>query len=241
VLEGLDHLLELQRLDSEITRREEALAALPDERKRLEESRESAAARLAAAREARQAAEAGQRRAEAALQDQEALLKRLEGQQFQVKDNTAYTALLHEMDRAKEEISQRETQILEGMDEVEACRAAENEAEGADRDTRERVTSEEKALAEREAKLQTEVVALRGQRAEVCPKLDPKTLSLYERVASRRRPALALVSGDMCEGCRVGIPAQNTIEILKGERLITCGSCHRILLHPDMVRSAGSG
>jgi len=241
VLEGLVHLLELQRLDSEIAHREEALAALPDERKRLEESRESAAARLTAAREARHEAEAGQRRAEVALQDQEALLKRLEGQQFQVKDNTAYTALLNEMDRAREEISQCETRILEGMDDVEACRSAESEADGTDRDTRERVASEERALAEREAKLQAELVALRAERDAVCPQLDPKTLSLYERVAARRRPALALVSGDMCEGCRVGIPAQNTIEILKGERLITCGSCHRILLHPDMVRSARSG
>jgi len=241
VLEGLDHLLELQRLDAEITRREEALAALPGERKRLDEAREAAATRLSAAHEARQEAESGQRKAEAALQDQEALLKRLEGQQFQVKDNTAYTALLSEMDRANEEISQCETRILEGMEEAEVCRAVEAQAEAEDRAVRARVESEEKALTKREATLQSELEQLRAQRAQVGPKLDAKTLSLYERVAARRRPALALVSGDMCEGCRVGIPAQNTIEIMKGERLITCGNCQRILLHPDMVKPRHSG
>lgn len=237
MLEGLDHLLELQRLDAEIARREETLAALPGERKRLEEAREAAATRLSAAHEARQAAETGQRQAEAALQDQEALLKRLESQQFQVKDNTAYTALLSEMEHANEAISQCETRILEGMEQAEACRAVETDAEAEDRDTRARVESEEKALTKREEALQSELEQLRSQRDQVGPKLDPKTLSLYERVASRRRPALALVSGDMCEGCRVGIPAQNTIEIMKGERLITCGNCQRILVHPDMVKS----
>jgi predicted nucleic acid-binding Zn-ribbon protein len=60
---------------------------------------------------------------------------------------------------------------------------------------------------------------------------------VYEKIAKRRRPALALVSEEMCEGCRVGIPAQNYIEILKGERIITCGNCQRILLHPEMVSS----
>ena len=65
-------------------------------------------------------------------------------------------------------------------------------------------------------------------------------IELYvERVAKSRRPALALVSNETCEGCRVGIPAQNYIEILKGEQLIVCGNCRRILLHPDMVSSAG--
>jgi predicted nucleic acid-binding Zn-ribbon protein len=57
---------------------------------------------------------------------------------------------------------------------------------------------------------------------------------------TRRRPAVAMVSEEMCQGCRVGIPAQNYIEILKGERIITCGNCHRILVHPDMVSRAGA-
>jgi len=44
-----------------------------------------------------------------------------------------------------------------------------------------------------------------------------------------------LVRHDICEGCRVGIPAQAYIEILRGEELVTCGNCQRILLSPEMV------
>lgn len=235
MLEGLKHLLELQRLDGEIAAREDTLALIPEQRKRLVESRDACAARLAETREGLQTQEMNQRQSETALQDQEALLTKLESQQFQVKDNTAYTALLSEMEHAKEAISQAETGILEGMEAVEAARAALAAAEGEDRDTQTRADTEEQTITAREAKLTAEVGDLTGERAQVGPKLDADILAAYERVASRRRPALALVSEEMCTGCRVGIPAQNYIEILKGERLISCGICQRILLHPDMV------
>ena len=169
---------------------------MPGKRKQFEETRAAVAAKLAQAREARQSAEIDQRQAEAALQDQEALLRRLEGQQFQVKDNTAYTALLNEMERAKEMISECETRILEGMDAAEAARAALAAAEAEDRATRERLDSEERAADAREETLQRELAELSAQRAQVGPKLDAKILAVYERVLTRRRPALALVSSE---------------------------------------------
>ena len=239
MLESLQHLLELQRLDSEIAGCEQELAALPGKRKQFDEARAAVAAKLAQAHEALQSGELDQRHAEATLQDQESLLRRLEGQQFQVKDNTAYTALLHEMEHAKEVISDCETRILEGMDAAEAARAALAAAEAEDRETRERMDSEERAADAREEQLQRGLAELNAQRTQVGPKLDAKILAAYEKILTRRRPAVAMVSDEMCQGCRVGIPAQNYIEILKGERIITCGNCHRILVHPEMVPSAG--
>lgn len=239
MLEGLQHLLELQRLDSEITKRQEVLAALPAKRKQSDEALAAAAAALEAAREKLQAVELEQRSAESALQDQEALLAKLEGQQFQVKDNTAYTALLSEMEHAKEAISACETTILEEMETIEAGRQTLAEAETNERDTRANVEREAVEFDARQQKLEGELVGLEAERALVGPQLDAKILAVYERVAARRRPALALVSGEVCVGCRVGIPAQNYLEIIKGERLITCENCKRILLHPDMVQSLG--
>jgi predicted nucleic acid-binding Zn-ribbon protein len=239
VLEGLQQLLELQRLDSEITRREELLAEIPSKRRQFEASLESASAKLEAARENLQAAELAQRNAEAALQDHEALLQKLEGQQLQVKDNVAYSALLREMEHAKQAISACETTILEAMEAIEKNRAALTAAESEDRETRASVESGHQEIDAREKQAAREQTELGSERALVGPRLDPKMLALYERVARSRRPALALVSNEVCGGCRVGIPAQNYIEILKGERLITCGNCRRILLHSDMVSSAG--
>ena len=240
MLEGLEHLLELQRLDGEISGREEALEALPDRRKRLEESRASAGVRLEEIGAQLQAEEKHQRQVESELQDQEALLVRLEGQQFQVKDNTAYTALLNEMEQAKRKISECETAILEGMEAVEVTRERLSAAQAEDADVQARADREGIAIDEREAKFRGELVELRAERDQVVPLLAVDIHAVYERVASRRRPAMALVSDETCGGCRVGIPAQNNIEILRGERLVTCGNCQRILLPADTPQAGGA-
>jgi predicted nucleic acid-binding Zn-ribbon protein len=235
LLEGFQHLLELQRLDSEIQRRQEVLAGLPAKRKELEESSTAAAAALAAAREALQAAEVQQRQSESSLQDHEALLQKLESQQFQVKDNTAYTALLNEMEHTKAQISASETGILESMDAVENARAAAESAEALDREASTRKDAELREMDERAERIQAELAELGVERDAVGPKLDAAILGAYEKIAKRKRPALALVKQETCEGCRVGIPAQKYIEILKGEELVTCGNCQRILLVPEMA------
>jgi predicted nucleic acid-binding Zn-ribbon protein len=144
------------------------------------------------------------------------------------------------MDRAKEAISDCETRILEGMEADESAREALAAAETLDHETRERVDSERRDVDAREEQFGRELAQLNAERDQVGPKLDAKILAVYEKIASRRRPALALVSDEMCQGCRVGIPAQNYIEILKGDRIITCGNCHRILVHPEMVSSVSA-
>jgi len=235
LITGIRYLLDLQRLDREIQHRQEVLAGLPAKRKQLEESSTAAAAALAAAKDAYQAAEVQQRQAESQLRDQEALLQKLEGQQFQVKDNAAYTALLNEMEHARSAISACETGILEAMDAVESARAEQQSAETLDREAASRKEAELREIDARAEKCQAELAQLGSERDAVGPNLEPAILAAYEKIAKRKRPALALVRSETCEGCRVGIPAQKYIEILKGEALTTCENCGRILLHPDMV------
>ena len=156
-----------------------------------------------------------------------------------MKDNTAYTALLSEMEHAKTKISECETAILEGMEAVEASRARLTAAEGDDADIQARADREGAAIDERERALREELAEFGVQREQVVPRLAVDIHAVYERVASRRRPALALVVDEICGGCRVGIPAQANLEIMRGERLVTCGHCRRILLHSEIV-PAGS-
>jgi hypothetical protein len=233
----MERLLELQRLDDELIAFEEELGAAPGRRSRIEAGRSGGATRLAEAREALEQAEAQQRQIEATLQDQEALLKKLEGQQFQVKSNDAYTALLHEMEAAKRAISDGETQILEGMEAIESARAALATGEAEVAEILGRLDTEEKTLDERERELVAAAARVREARAVVRPDIESKLLEKYEKISARRRPAVVLISNEMCVGCRVGIPPQSYIEILRLERVVTCGNCHRILLPVEKIRA----
>lgn len=240
MLQGLSQLLELQRVDDELVALQTEYDGLPDHRERIEVERSACDERLAAAKEALLEAEAKLRQAEAGLEDQEALLQRLEGQQFQVKSNEAYTALLHEMERAREAISEHETRILEHMDAIEQSKGQLAEAEKWSAETRARLDAERRAVEARDEECRREIERLKERRAEVGPGVGPELLNHYERIANRRRPAVVVVDEERCGGCRVGIPPQSFIEILRGETIVTCGNCSRILIHAERLESSPS-
>ena len=230
MFEAFQRLAELQVCDEALWAREQEHAGLPARRAQLAAERAAAEAATLRSREGLAQAEAAQRRAETELQDQEVLRRKLESQQFQVKTNDAYTALLHEIERAQQVISECETRLLEGMDAIESARAACAGADAVGRETAARQAAEAQALDAREKELDAEIARLRAARSRVIAASETKLIEQYERIATRRRPALARVRGNLCLGCRVDIPPQQCIEIQRGERVITCGNCQRILL-----------
>jgi predicted nucleic acid-binding Zn-ribbon protein len=230
VLDDLQRLIDLQKLDEELVALEEEGAGLPGRLAELAETREAAQQRVVAAKDALHGAEGEQRHAESALQDQEALIQRLEGQQFQVKTNEAYTALLREMEQARQAISDSETRLLEAMDAIEAGVREQAAAEGEAEKVLARVAADEKALEAREHELAALIAELREARVTRRGSVAAELLEQYDKIASRRRPAVVHVREEICLGCRVNIPPQLQIELLRGQRVITCSNCHRILV-----------
>jgi predicted nucleic acid-binding Zn-ribbon protein len=228
-------LIDLQQIDDRLAARERERSGHPEKRAELEQRRAAAEARVGQAKDSLQQVEADQRRAETSLQDSEALLKKLEGQQFQVKSNVAYALLLQEMEQARATISDCETKLLEGMDALESARAFLGGAASEAQSVFEHIESGVRALGERERELDAEIARLRGEREVACGRMDSSLLSRYDKIAVRRRPAVVVLAGEICAGCRVGIPPQKIIEALRGEQLIACNNCQRILIHPQRL------
>ncbi|MFP8880853.1 MAG: C4-type zinc ribbon domain-containing protein [Myxococcota bacterium] len=237
MLEGLAQLVVLQRLDDELVAFEGEHAGLPARRDQVAQRRSDAELEANRAAEALETAEAAMRQAEVALQDNEAELLRLENQQFQVKSNDAYSALLREIENAKNSISDSETGILESMEAIEAASEAKSSADTASQDAMVAFAAESAGIDAREKELRGGIERHRAERLEIGPSVAPELLKHYERISKRRSPAVVMVSNELCGGCRVGIPAQDFIEILRGERVVTCGNCKRILLHQEKVDS----
>jgi len=237
LVERLSRLIALQKLDDELAAAVEEHAGIPARRDAGAAEQAAADERLAAAREAVRTAELAQRQAERELQDREAAVGKLEGQQFQVKTNEAYTALLREIDHARAAISTCETRILEAMEAVATSGAALAEAERAAKSAGERVDASARALAARERELDARIAQLRERRTQARGLVDAELAALYERVAARRRPAVVTITGAMCTGCRVDIPPQRYIELLRRDSVVTCGRCQRILIHASGGRA----
>ena len=92
------------------------------------------------------------------------------------------------------------------------------------------IETEEATIDARERELDAQVRGLREERAAVGAGLEPGLLKQYERISTMRRPAIAIVTSELCTGCRVGIPPQRFLELRDGA-VVTCEQCRRILVH----------
>jgi uncharacterized protein len=234
-MQGIQALLELSKVDVQIAELEDEKGGLPAARSALMQEREKGLAAVEAAQAALVAAEQEQRRHEAAFADREALVAKLEGQQHQVKTNEAYKVLLHEIDQARAAISDAETKILEAMEGIEAARAGLERARGAAKGIEERAAQQERRFSLREQVLDQTLGSLRREREGLVGGVDAPLLQRYDRIASRRRPAVAIAVKGSCMGCHVSLPPQLLLELRRDAGLHTCGNCQRILVLAEPV------
>ena len=78
--------------------------------------------------------------------------------------------------------------------------------------------------------MKTELDGVRIRRSELAARVDPKSLSKYERLL-KNKDGLAIVpiSNEACQGCFRILPPQVINEIRMKEGLVVCDSCARIL------------
>jgi predicted nucleic acid-binding Zn-ribbon protein len=230
---SLEHLIRLQQLETDAGERKRRLAELPARITEIEAS-------IAAAKAARDAAaalvtenQASRRAADRELGVQQSRLTKFKDQLMEVKTNKEYTAMQHEIATADEGVRTFEDQILNLMvqaDEltaaVKAADAALAAEEGKGRQVRADVDAER-------TRLETEVTSLAATRVEVEGKMPAELVRLFaDSVAKRRGIAVSRIVDGHCEACQVRLRPQFIMDVRKGDRLMHCDSCMRILYMP---------
>jgi uncharacterized protein len=226
----LDRLIRLQHLE---TTAEDARRKIADHPGRLQ----ALDARLQAARDALAGAKAQltvvqekRRVEEKEVATVQSRLAKYKDQLLEVKTNREYTAMLHEIETAQNDIRGREDRILETM-----MAGDDLSAEIKKVDTELKVAEKEVAAARAQldaemATLQAEIERTGSERQKLVAEIDRGILSLFEQTAKGRRGvAVAEARNGLCTICHVRLRPQVFNEIRKNESIIQCDSCRRIL------------
>lgn len=230
MLDVLELLFALSRIDATIQEMEAESEHLPELVEELEEERRQARAELEGAEGTFEALGKDRKRMERELEDLQAKLADLSAKQLAIKTNEEYAALSREITFVKGEIEQKEDAILAILEQSEGVA---RDVEG----SREKAARAERELVERIEALQTELSRLgdalaikRDERLRVTTRIDRAVLGRYERIlASKGDSALANVADGACSGCCMTLPPQTLIEVKRADRLMECQSCGRIL------------
>jgi predicted nucleic acid-binding Zn-ribbon protein len=157
-------------------------------------------------------------------------LSRLRDQLMAVKTNKEYTAMLHEIQMAEDQIRAEEDKILEFMEEMESMekdlKHAEQEMHKRSAEIREIIHQSTESIPQLEAELEQ----LREQRVAMESRVGEELLSRYRRIAEARKGiALAEAKDELCSACHVRIRPQMYAELMRTESIHACDSCSRIL------------
>ncbi|MGB8769666.1 MAG: C4-type zinc ribbon domain-containing protein [Candidatus Korobacteraceae bacterium] len=226
----LQKLIDLQVVDSRIAALKAEIAALPKQVAQIEAKLAGSKAQLDAAQAAMKADEVTRRKHESDIKDQQEKVSKYRDQSLKVKTNDEYRALLHEIEFAEAEIRKLEDKILEIMVAADTRKEAMKQAEAALKaDTAENEKEKEHVRAQT-AEDEKQLAELDTQRRQLRVNITDDTLRHYDRVLKLRRSALAAVHDDqMCSVCRVILRPQVFQDVMRGEEIVYCDSCQRIL------------
>jgi len=229
----LEHLIELQNLETAIEESRRRIAAHPqrvaDADARLahaKEAVEDTRQRLKACQEARREQEK-----EAAVY--QSRLSKFKDQLSAVKTNKEYQAMQHEIDTAQKELGAVEERVLERMMESDALTAEVKKAEQSLATLQKDVDAEKKTLVDELATVEAALKEATAKRASRVASLPPHLVALFEQV-SRARKGLAITTATrdgLCSACHVRLRPQVFQEIRRNDQIIQCASCNRILYY----------
>lgn len=180
--------------------------------------------------------------------EQERLKKfrsRLQG--INIRNPHAYSANQREIDKIKKDIEAIENNILKIMEELEDQR---KELERYNKDmaeTRAKLAETVKLAGEQSAVLDLKLSEMKNERAGLATEIEAKVLALYDRIQARfPRNAVITARNELCMGCHMHIPPQLFNDLQRGEKLISCPNCMRLLLfrysaEEEFQKEAASG
>jgi hypothetical protein len=157
--------------------------------------------------------------------------QKLEAKLYEVKTNKEYSAVLLEIEEAKQEKAKTEEDILGLMEMQERLAVDIKDTEQRFKTREDQARQDEAAVRKKLAAVEQELSIVRVQRASRAKELPAGVLASYDRILKARGgvAVAAISAAGVCGGCRVGIRPQALQELRAGTVLMLCESCGRYL------------
>ena len=145
-----------------------------------------------------------------------------------IKTPKELASLQHEVSGLETRRRQLEDEALAVMEQAEEATASlaaiESELKAAEGEWR----NKQKKLSKEIARLKDELSQLKHKQQLVLAEIDPQAAQLYYRLKKQKGQPVARVEQGMCCGCRLSLSTAE-LQRVKGNALVQCSSCRRIL------------
>lgn len=229
--EELAKLVDLQITDTNIRRLKKAIETADQRRAEIEQEFEEHASSIREIQGRRDTANAERAEFERQINENKTYLERADRNLKHAQNQKEYETAMRETDALQKQIGTLETSMLEKITAVEEIektldeRAEEINSLESKREAALSVFDKEIASARKEFEKESE------KRQKVFVTLPKNLASVYDRMAQRSKDGIAVaeVVNGSCSACYMQLRPQMQLEVKRGDQIITCENCARIL------------
>jgi uncharacterized protein len=236
VEEKLIAVLTLQKIDSKIDEIKTLKGELPMEVKDLEDEIEGLQTRIHNIDAEIESINKFVTDKTDAKKEAQALIKKYEKQQDNVKNNREFEAINKEMEMQELEVKLNDKHIKDAGIELKERSLQRSKTE-------EKISEVEESLKVKKAELEKIIAETEKEEKQLAAKsdaakekVDERLLGAYDRIRNSYKNGLAVVSimRDSCGGCFNVIPPQRQSEIRQRKKIIVCEHCGRVVVDSDL-------
>ncbi len=240
MLKDLALALRLQAVDRKIASLEAEIATLPKHVAEIEKKLESHTRQLEKDKAALAANGRDRRQLEGDIQAHGQKISKLRDQSLQAKTNEQYRAFQNEISYAEGEIRKAEDRILELMERSEPLEKNVASSEIELKKQAQHVEAEKKNARDRTAVDQKQLAEINGERKTIVGEMTPAFYTTYERIRKKtKNTPISDATDGRCEACRIGLRPQLFQDLRRGDQILLCESCGRILTYNPVVDVSG--
>ena len=156
------------------------------------------------------------------------------------KTNEQYKAFQNEIAFAETEIRKAEDKVLDLMEQSEPLEKNVKAAETHLKEEQKHVEAEKVNARSRTAVDQKALAAELEERKTVVSQLEPAFYREYERIRKKtRNTPIADATDGRCDACQISIRPQFFQDLRRGDKLMYCESCGRILTYNPIIHVQG--
>ena len=170
------------------------------------------------------------RETEREIQDLDERLKKAEVKLSSIASNKEYKAALKEIEGIRQEKEALETAVIELMEQKDALVSACDDNRKNAETMKQQFDQDRKQILRDMKILDKDLRKLEKERKLCCKATEGPLLKKYDMLKGHKNGiAITPVIKGVCQACHMAIPPQKFNELIRGDKLMTCPTCARIM------------
>ncbi len=226
----IEQLIILQQVDDQIIVLQEEIDKAPLELADLENQLNEFKERQSQIDERMDILKDQQKKLSFEIEEDAGKIKKSKNKLMLVGNTKEYHAMMREMDSLEKLNRIREDEQSTVKEELERQTQAMEELNEEMVGVKEQYEALKTTLDERLVAAQKKLDSLGRKRKKACKVVPPPILGRYEFIRERmENPVIVPVSEGICHGCNIMIPPQDYNDLQKGQQILSCPNCQRLI------------